>query len=50
MGNYQKVDWNEPEVALKIGEGRTSVVDTYHSYELRIALQFFETRLGVKTW
>ena len=34
---------------LKVGEGHTSEVDTYHSYGFRIALRVFETRLGVKT-
>ena len=34
---------------VKVGEGCTSEVDTYHSYGLRIALRVLETRLGVKT-
>ena len=30
MGNYQKMDWSEPDTILKVGEGHTSEVDAYH--------------------
>ena len=48
LGNYQKVDLREHEVILKVGEGYTNEVNTYHSYGLRIALWVLEMRLGVR--
>ena len=30
--NYQEMDWSKPEVILKVGEGHTSKVDTYHRF------------------
>ena len=44
IGNYQKMDWGE--MILKVGEGYTSKLYTYHSYGIPIALWVLQWGLG----